>query len=216
MKACETLLARLKPIRDTLENPSWEVLVAHCNTLGIELSAFHSQGPADGLKGYHVWALNLTEVEIDVLTGEYKVVRVDLIEDAGKSLSPGIDIGQIEGGYVFGQGLWTTERIVHDEHTGKLLTGGTWDYKPPESKDIPEDLRITLLSNAPNAFGVLRSKATGEPILCSSVCVLFALRNAIEAARRDVGNTDWFQINGPVTPEDVLRLCLTGTSKFEL
>ena len=60
----------------------------------------------------------------------FKIVRVDIIEDAGKSLSPGIDIGQIEGGYIFGQGLWTTERILHDENTGKLLTDRTW-VSPP-------------------------------------------------------------------------------------
>jgi len=216
LRACEILKERLKPILEKMENPSWEALIAAAHQAKIDLTASFMPVPDERLKGYNVWALALTEVEIDVLTGEYKVVRTDLIEDAGKSLSPGVDLGQIEGGYVFGQGMWTTERIVHSAETGELLTNRTWEYKLPESKDIPEDFRITLLKNAPNPTGVLRSKATGEPILCASVSVLFALRNAIAAARKDKGNTDWFRIDGPVTPEDVYRYCLTEQSDFVL
>ncbi|XP_035702304.1 xanthine dehydrogenase/oxidase isoform X3 [Folsomia candida] len=215
MRACETIKDRLKPILEKLENPSWEKLIAAAYQAKIDLTASYTPGPKDDLKGYQVWALGLAEVEIDVLTGEYKVVRTDLIEDAGKSLSPGVDLGQIEGGYIFGQGFWTTERIVHCKETGELLTNRTWDYKPPETKDIPEDFRISLLKDAPNPYGILRSKATGEPILCATVAVYFALRNAITAARADKGNTEWFKLDSPITPEDVYHHCLTTPTDFK-
>jgi hypothetical protein len=81
------------------------------------------------------------------------------------------------------------------------------DYKPPEPKDIPEDLRITLLKNAPNPDGILRSKAVGEPVVASGVVVLLALRNAIAAARKDKGHTEWFRIGKcAIHPVDVLRI----------
>jgi len=155
-------------------------------------------------------------LKIDVLTGEYKVSRTDIYEDTGKSLSPMVDLGQIEGGYIHGQGYWTTEKIVHDEKTGELLTNNTWDYKVPFSKDIPEDFRISLLSNTPNPYGVLRSKATGEPSTDAAFAVVLAMRNAIASARQDAGNTDWFEMSGPVTPEDIARLCLTNDADLTI
>ncbi|XP_021958024.1 xanthine dehydrogenase [Folsomia candida] len=215
LRACETIKERLKPILEKLENPTWEQLIAAAHQAKIDLTASYTPGPKDDLKEYEVWALALAEVEIDVLTGEYKVARTDLIEDCGKSLSPGVDLGQIEGGYIFGQGMWTTERIVHCKETGELLTNRTWEYKPPETKDIPEDFRVSLLKDAPNPHGILRSKATGEPILCATVAVYFALRNAITAARADKGNTEWFKLDSPITPEDVYQHCLTTSTDFK-
>ena len=69
---------------------------------------------------------------------------MDLIEDVGNALSPLIDLGQVEGGFVFGLGLWTSEETKYDPDTGELLTHDTWEYKPPCSTDIPEDFRITF------------------------------------------------------------------------
>ncbi|CAL8096692.1 unnamed protein product [Orchesella dallaii] len=215
-KACEELRENLRPILEKLENPSWEKLIQEAHAAKVKLTASYTPTAKDDIKGYDVWVLCATEVEIDVLTGEYKILRTDLYEDVGRSLSPGVDIGQIEGGYIFGQGYWTTEKIVHDEITGKLLTNGTWDYKPPECKDIPEDFRITLLSNVPNPNGILRSKATGEPSTDSAFSAVLAMRNAIASARADAGNTDWFEMSGPVTPEDIAMLCLTKTTHLTL
>jgi len=215
-RACEEIRENLKPILEKLENPSWEKLIEEAFNAKVKLTATYTPTDKDDIQGYDVWVVNATEVEIDVLTGEYKIVRTDLFEDTGKSLSPGIDLGQIEGGYIYGQGYWTTEKIVHDESTGKLLTNGTWDYKPPEARDIPEDFRITLLSDAPNPHGVLRSKATGEPSVDAAFGVVLAMRKAIASARADVGNTDWFEMTGPITPEDVEKLCLTKDSDLTL
>jgi xanthine dehydrogenase/oxidase len=166
------------------------------------------------VKPYNIWALNVTEVQIDVLTGEFKIVRMDLIEDAGKSLSPLVDIGQVEGCLVMGIGLWTQEKIVYDENTGQMLTNNTWEYKAPFPKCIPEDMRISFMRNAPNPFGVLGSKATGEPPLCTASAVFFAIKAAIAEARKDAGNMEWFDLDAPVTPEDVVKHCLVDPEKF--
>ncbi|XP_021954654.1 xanthine dehydrogenase [Folsomia candida] len=215
-QACKELKARMAPIKEKFKPKTWQELVTLCNKNHVHLSASYMPSPKDNLKEYHIWVVNLTEVEIDVLTGEYKIVRVDIVEDAGNSLNPAIDVGQVEGALIMGIGYWTTEKLIYDDETGQLLSNGTWLYKPPLPKDIPEDMRITLLKNAPNPIGILRSKATGEPPQCSAVAVLFALKNAIYAARQDAGHDEWFELDGPVTVEDVLVNCLTSSSQFKL
>ena len=117
----------------------------------------------DNYMGYNVWAVAVTEVEVDILTGEMYVVRADLLEDAGLSTSPIVDIGQVEGAFIMGLGLWTSEEIKHDPTTGQLLTMNTWEYKPPAAKDIPQDFRVTLLKNARNPMGVMSSKGSILP-----------------------------------------------------
>ena len=116
------------------------------------------EGVKDNYPGYNVWAVGVTEVEVDILTGEMYVVRTDILEDAGLSTSPIVDIGQVEGAYIMGLGLWTSEEIKHDPTTGELLTKNTWEYKPPAAKDIPQDFRVTLLRGARNPMGVMSSK----------------------------------------------------------
>ncbi len=99
---------------------------------------------------YFAYGFSVSEVEVDVLTGESTVLRADLYYDAGRSTNPAIDIGQIEGGYVQGLGFVTTEEVLYDEH-GRLITDNIWTYKPPCSKTIPIDLRVTLLEHDPES-----------------------------------------------------------------
>ncbi|RXG51614.1 Xanthine dehydrogenase [Armadillidium vulgare] len=89
-------------------------------------------------------------------------------------------------------------------------------YKPPMAQDIPTDLRITLLPKGDNKHGVLRSKATGEPALCLTYCVVTALRQAITSARADAGLTDWFEITTPLTVEKAHLLCKTNATDYRL
>jgi len=125
-----------------------------------------------------------------------QILRLDCSIDGTRSLNPEVDLGQVEGGLIFGLGIWTTERLEYDTTTGQLLTANTWDYKPPMAKDIPQDFRVTLYSDPqPNKDGVLGSKGPGEPSGCSAVAVLIALRQAIASARRDAGNNEWFQLS---------------------
>lgn len=123
----------------------------------MSLTANHTFKVGD-LQMYDIWGLCLSEVEVDILTGNLLINRVDILEDTGESLSPSIDIGQIEGAFIMGVGYWLTEKLVFNRQTGELLTNRTWNYKPPGVKDIPIDFRITLLQNSPNPAGFLRSK----------------------------------------------------------
>ncbi|CAH0592539.1 unnamed protein product [Chrysodeixis includens] len=132
----------------------------------------------------------VTEVEVDILTGTKWVVRADIFEDAGRSLSPGIDIGQVEGAFTMATSLWLIEDIVDNEHTGKLYTDRTWTYKVLGARDIPHDFRVFLRRRRPNPVGILGSKAVGEPPGCLGYVVVESLRDAIEASRKDSGYDD--------------------------
>ncbi|KAJ8870409.1 hypothetical protein PR048_029430 [Dryococelus australis] len=194
MVCCKTLLERLKPFRTDKEQ-TWKELVLTAFMSMVDLSATYMFSPKDGVKPYTIWGVTVAEVEIDVLTGQHQVLRVDLLEDAGKSMSPEVDVGQVEGAFIMGLGYWLHEELVYNLDTGELLTNRTWNYKPPGAKDIPIDFRVELRRNAPNPFGVLRSKATGEPPLCMSYGAFVAVRNALASARVNAGAEDeWCQM----------------------
>ncbi|CAH2982873.1 unnamed protein product [Chilo suppressalis] len=204
MKACEIILDRLKPIREKMDKPIWEKVVKEAFNAGIDLQASHMFSPKDGVKPYDIYGAVVLEAEVDILTGNHEVLRVDLLEDTGRSLSPIIDIGQIEGAFVMGLGYWTSEKNLYDTDSGKLLTDRTWTYKPPGIKDIPADFRIYFRRNASNPFGVLQSKATGEPALCMAVVLTYALREAVRAARLEAGYEDqWLDISNPCNVENI-------------
>ena len=114
----------------------------------------------DGYTGYNIWGVGVSEVEVDTLTGELRTVRVDLVQDAGLATSPLVDVGQVEGAFIMGLGLWTSEEVRHDPATGALLTNNTWEYKPPAAKDIPQDFRVTLLRGSRNPKGIMSSKGS--------------------------------------------------------
>eukprot|EP00891_Asterochloris_glomerata_P008497 jgi/Astpho2/8497/Aster-05539 len=120
-----------------------------------------------------------SEVEINMLTGEKTLLRTDLFYDVGRSLNPAVDIGQIEGAFVMGMGLQTSEEVVVDQDSGKLLSDGTWTYKIPSAGCIPRQFNVTFLKDSPNIRSILSSKAIGEPSLMLSSSVLYALRRAV-------------------------------------
>ncbi|KAL6263816.1 hypothetical protein P5V15_003899 [Pogonomyrmex californicus] len=200
IQACNKILKRLEPIRKEMNNPSWKELV---------FTAYGTMQD-DTLKNYNIYGVTIAEVEIDVLTGQHIIRRVDLMEDAGISLNPEIDVGQVEGAFVMGVGCWTSEDLIYDPKTGVLKSDRTWNYTPPGAKDIPEDFRVSLRKNSVNTFGVLRSKATGEPPLDMSCVIPIAIRNALNSARAETGNTDeWYRLDGPYTTERILLNNLT-------
>ncbi|MBL4827801.1 MAG: xanthine dehydrogenase molybdopterin binding subunit [Spongiibacteraceae bacterium] len=144
----------------------------------------------------------VSEVLVDTLTGEYKVLRVDICHDVGQSINPMIDRGQIEGGFIQGMGWLTTEELLWDKH-GKLLTNNPASYKIPTMADTPAIFNVELLPNSPNTEAtVFHSKAVGEPPLMLAISVWSALRDAVSS----VSN---YQINPlldtPATPERVLH-----------
>ena len=118
---------------------------------------------------------------IDTLTGENRVLRVDILHDVGSSLNPAIDIGQIEGGFVQGMGWLTTEELVFDKE-GRLRTHAPSTYKIPVASDVPADFRVALYPTARNREDTIyRSKAVGEPPLMLAICVFCALADAVHA-----------------------------------
>ncbi|XP_035910085.1 xanthine dehydrogenase 1-like [Anopheles stephensi] len=215
-KACEILLERIKPVRDAHKDAPWETITQLCYAGSVDLCATY-QYRASELKPYIIWGLSCAEVEVDVLTGNVQLRRVDILEDTGESLSPGIDVGQIEGAFVMGVGYWLTEALVYAAEDGALLTNRTWTYKPPGAKDIPVDFRVRFLQKSSNPAGVLRSKATGEPALNMSIVVLFALRNALRSARKDAGLADdWIPMGTASTPDQVHLLAGNSIEQYKL
>jgi xanthine dehydrogenase large subunit len=143
----------------------------------------------------------VAEVAIDTLTGESRVLAVDLIADCGNSLNPALDLGQIEGAFVQGQGWLTSEELVWDS-AGRLLTHGPSTYKIPGSRDVAPVFNVHFLEDAPNRVPtIFRSKAVGEPPLMMALSVWLALRDAV------AGIADYRllpKLDAPATPEAIL------------
>lgn len=135
----------------------WSELITKAFDRNIDLAATYMYKASD-VEEYEIWAAACCEIEVDLLTGNIQIRRVDITEDVGESLSPGIDVGQIEGAFVMGLGYWLSESLIYNQENGALLTNRTWTYKPPGAKDIPIDFRVTFLQKSSNPFGVLRSK----------------------------------------------------------
>jgi|LakMenEpi03Aug12_release.lakeMendotaPanAssembly.Ray.scaffolds.fasta_scaffold16747_7 xanthine dehydrogenase molybdopterin binding subunit/xanthine dehydrogenase small subunit len=129
---------------------------------------------------YFAGGVAVSEVEVDGFTGMHRVRRVDILHDVGDSLNPGIDRGQIEGGFVQGMGWLTSEELKWDAQ-GRLLTHSASTYQIPAISDAPEDFRVSLLARGPNAEVIHGSKAVGEPPLMLAISVREALRDAVAA-----------------------------------
>ncbi|WP_299681122.1 xanthine dehydrogenase molybdopterin binding subunit [uncultured Roseobacter sp.] len=129
---------------------------------------------------YFAYGVAVTEVVIDTLTGENRILRADILHDVGASLNPGLDIGQIEGGYVQGSGWLTTEELVWDER-GKLRTHAPSTYKIPACSDRPEIFNVALWDDQNREETIYRSKAVGEPPLMLGISAYAALCDAVQA-----------------------------------
>ena len=153
-------------MKDRLKDPSWPELVKKCHLAGVDLSAHHmGHSTLDGLQSYVVWAAVVTEVHLDVLTGQSTVARCDLTEDTchvSRALTAA--------------GLWTSEQLRYHPLTGALLDNSTWYYHVPSCLDIPATLRTQFYNSGHNPAGVLGSKTTGEPSVLAGCSVLFAMR----------------------------------------
>ncbi|MFO0825618.1 MAG: molybdopterin cofactor-binding domain-containing protein [Gemmataceae bacterium] len=175
---------------------------------------------------YFAYGLSVSEVEIDVLTGEHTVLRADLLYDAGHSPNPAIDIGQVEGGYVQGfLGFVTTEEIIYDAN-GRLVTDNIWSYKLPCTKSIPLDMRVTLAEHDPASraaqekaglLAVAASKSAAEPTLSLAVSAYFAIKQAIRAARAEqTGTEEWVRLDVPATCQRIQQAVRPVTREDDL
>jgi xanthine dehydrogenase large subunit len=150
---------------------------------------------------YFAYGAAVSEVVIDTLTGEWKLLRADLLHDAGQSINPAIDLGQVEGGFIQGMGWLTTEELWWNGD-GRLMTHAPSTYKIPSVSDTPEAFNVALYRNDNVEPTVFRSKAVGEPPLLLAFSVLLAIRAAIAAAAPDAADAP--RLRAPATPEAIL------------
>jgi xanthine dehydrogenase large subunit len=150
---------------------------------------------------YFAYGAACTEVAIDTLTGESRVLKVDILHDVGTSINPAIDIGQIEGGFVQGMGWLTTEQLVWNDK-GHLSTHAPSTYKIPATGDIPEHFKVAFWPEPNREDNVFGSKAVGEPPFMLAISVFEAMKDAVANARADGGAV---QLTAPATAENVLR-----------
>ena len=155
---------------------------------------------------YFAYGVACTEVAIDTLTGESRVLKIDILYDAGTSINPAIDIGQVEGGFIQGMGWLTTEQLVWNAQ-GYLSTHAPSTYKIPATGDIPAHFKVDLWEQPNREDTVFGSKAVGEPPFMLAISVYEALKEAIASAR---GDSMVVQLAAPATPENILWALGTG------
>lgn len=179
-------------------------------------------GAVDSFTGF-TYSAACSVVEIDVLTGEVKLLSSDLVYDMGWSLNPAIDIGQVEGAFVQGIGYVLTEQLVYEpdgEERGRLNTLNTWRYKPPATVTIPLELNTylfprNLAANVPdNPAELFSSKEVGEPPLVLASTVFFAVKYAVRASRIQRGLDGLFRIDAPATVQEVRRACAVTSEEL--
>ena len=182
---------------------------AYLNRISLSSSGFYSTPKINfdkkKFKGrpfyYFCYGAAVSEVTIDTLTGENKVDRVDIIHDAGNAINPALELGQIEGGFVQGQGWLTMEEVVWDNE-GKLKTFSPSTYKIPAVNDTPNEFNVEIYKNGSNVEKVVnKQKTTGEPPLMLAMSVFFAIKDAISSISHYKKTPE---LDSPATPEKIL------------
>ncbi|XP_024052534.1 xanthine dehydrogenase/oxidase [Terrapene carolina triunguis] len=223
LKACETILERLEPFKCSNPKGSWKdwVGAAYVNCVSLSATGFYRipglwydyEKNEGSPFNYFSYGVACSEVEIDCLTGDHKNLRADVVMDVGTSLNPAIDIGQVEGAFIQGLGLFTMEELRYSPE-GDLYTRGPGMYKIPAFGDIPTEFCVSLLRDCPNSKAIYSSKAVGEPPLFLSASVFYAIKDAIFAARAESGLTEPFRLDSPATPERIRNACVDMFTKL--
>ncbi|XP_052647513.1 aldehyde oxidase isoform X5 [Harpia harpyja] len=214
--ACQTLLKRLQPIINKNPKGTWNDWIKEAFERSVSLSATgYFRGYNENMdweKGegqpftYFLYGAACSEVEINCLTGDHKNLRTDIVMDIGYSINPAVDIGQIEGAFVQGIGLYTMEELKYSPE-GVLYTRGPDQYKIPAVCDIPEQFSVSLLSSSQNPYAIYASKGIGEAGLFLGSSVFFALRDAVTSVRNERGLKKTFALNSPLTAEQIRASC---------
>ncbi|KAH6563748.1 hypothetical protein BASA60_010597 [Batrachochytrium salamandrivorans] len=218
LNACQQILDRLKPIKESHPESDWNDTVkrAYFDRINLSANGFYATPDLSHdwvtntgkMFNYFTYGAAVTEVEIDTLTGDHVVLRSDINMDIGRPINPAIDIGQIEGAFTQGLGWCTIEEPLVSPATGFHITRGPGMYKIPGFKDIPADFRVTVMDGVRNERAVHSSKAVGEPPLFLGASVLFAIREAVRAARSENGHSnDHFRMDSPATSERIRIAC---------
>jgi xanthine dehydrogenase molybdopterin-binding subunit B len=214
---CNILVERLTPFKERLQEQmgsiQWETLIFQAHMQSVNLSASSFYAPDVSSTSYLNYGAAVSEVEVNLLTGETTILQVDIIYDCGQSLNPAVDLGQIEGAFVQGIGFFMYEEYLANSE-GLVVTEGTWTYKIPSMDTIPKQFNVEILNSGHHEKRVLSSKASGEPPLLLAVSVHCATRAAIEEARKQLlswssqdGFQSIFQLDVPATMPVVKELC---------
>jgi xanthine dehydrogenase large subunit len=209
--ACAQLRARLTAVADRLPGGHAMSFAELCEAAYTQRVPLFAQGyyrtpdihfdKATGRGNpFHYFAFGaaVSEVEVDRFTGAYRLLRTDILEDVGDSISPIVDRGQIEGGFLQGVGWLTLEELLWDDE-GRLATGGASTYKLPSWSEVPDVFHVNFLEAAAQPGVVFGSKAVGEPPLMLAISVREAIREAVAA----FGSADVVTLPSPATPEQV-------------
>ncbi|KAL8974370.1 MAG: hypothetical protein Q9197_001387 [Variospora fuerteventurae] len=227
--ACDQLNERLQPYREKLGQGAPLKILAHAayfDRTNLSANGFYKTpdigyvwGPNTGqMFFYFTQGVTAAEVEIDTLTGDWTCLRADIKMDVGRSINPAIDYGQIEGAFVQGQGLFTTEESLWHRASGQIFTKGPGTYKIPGFRDIPQVFNVSLLKDVEweNLRTIQRSRGVGEPPLFMGSSVFFAIRDALRAARKQYGVEEVLQLQSPATPERIRISCADPILKRSL
>ncbi|PQE09154.1 xanthine dehydrogenase protein [Rutstroemia sp. NJR-2017a WRK4] len=233
--ACAQLNERLAPYRERLGKDATMKQLAHAayfDRVNLSANGFYKTpdigytwGPNIGqMFFYFTQGVTASEVEIDTLTGDWTCLRSDIKMDVGRSINPSIDYGQIEGAFVQGMGLFTTEESLwfrNGPMAGQLATRGPGAYKIPGFRDIPQEFNVSLLKDVEweELKTIQRSRGVGEPPLFMGSAVFFAVRDALKAARKEygvvaevgedlkMGEGGLLRLESPATPERIRINC---------
>ncbi|KAF2808942.1 xanthine dehydrogenase [Mytilinidion resinicola] len=218
--ACEQLNERLAPYRAKLGPDATMKQLAHAayfDRVNLSANGFYKTpdigyvwGPNTGqMFFYFTQGVAAAEVEIDTLTGDWTCRRADIKMDVGRSINPAIDYGQIEGAFVQGQGLFTTEEMLWHRASGQIFTRGPGAYKIPGFRDVPQEMNVSLLKDVQweNLRTIQRSRGVGEPPLFMGSAVFFAIRDALKAARKQFGEEEVLSLVSPATVERIRVSC---------
>jgi xanthine dehydrogenase molybdopterin-binding subunit B len=212
--ACRKLLARLSPLlerNERINDSNFAELVHRAWRERISLSAtgfYRTPGiHFDHKKGqgrpfhYFAFGMAVSMIQLDTLTGYVKLLSTDILHDAGDSLHPEVDMGQVRGGFIQGLGWCTTEDMRYSSD-GHLLNHSPDTYKIPTAMDIPDNFVVNFLQNAPNPNTIRKSKAVGEPPFMLSFSVWLAIKDAISAVAEHKKEPDF---SLPATNEVILQ-----------
>ncbi|KAF2839518.1 putative xanthine dehydrogenase HxA [Patellaria atrata CBS 101060] len=218
--ACSQLNDRLAPYRAKLGPSATMKQLAHAayfDRVNLSANGFYKTpdigyiwGPNTGqMFFYFTQGVTAAEVEIDTLTGDWTCRRADVKMDVGRSINPAIDYGQIEGAFVQGQGLFTTEEMLWHRASGGIFTKGPGAYKIPGFRDIPQEFNVSLLKDVEweDLRTIQRSRGVGEPPLFMGSAVFFAIRDALKAARNQWGEESVLALTSPATVERIRVSC---------
>ncbi|XP_060197137.1 abscisic-aldehyde oxidase-like isoform X2 [Lycium barbarum] len=214
---CKILVERLTPLKMKLQEQNgsvdWTTLICQAQFQAVNLAANSYYVPESSSMQYLNYGAAVSEVEIDILTGETKILQSDVIYDCGQSLNPAVDMGQIEGAFVQGIGYFMLEEYLTNAD-GLVVSDSTWTYKIPTIDTIPKNFNVQVLNSGHHKKRVLSSKASGEPPLLLASSVHCATRAAVKAARKQLklwgkldGSDTRFYLDVPATLPVVKTQC---------